>query len=74
MHTNVITAGIIESDVPAPLDRLPWTRWYWTILTALGITWLLDGLETTVGDAFAGVLENPRTLGLSDAFSVGTSA
>jgi MFS family permease len=56
----------IESDVPARLDRLPWTRWHSIIVTALGITWLLDGLETTLGGAFVGILKDPRSLGLSD--------
>jgi MFS family permease len=61
------TAGVIESNVPARLDRLPWTRWHWTVVIALGITWLLDGLETTMGGAFVGVLKDPKALGLSDA-------
>src|SRR5579884_2963083 len=58
---------IIESNAPARLDRLPWTRWHLTIVIALGITWLLDGLETTMGGAFVGILKQPRTLGLTDA-------
>ena len=58
---------LIESNVPARLDQLPWTRWHWTIVLALGITWLLDGLETTMGGAFVGVLKDPKALGLSDA-------
>ena len=41
----------IESNIPARLDRLPWSRWHSTIVAALGITWLLDGLETTLGAA-----------------------
>jgi MFS family permease len=56
----------IESDIPARLDRLPWSRWHSTIVVALGITWLLDGLETTLGGAFVGILKDPRSLGLSD--------
>ena len=56
----------IESDVPARLDRLPWSRWHSILVIALGITWLLDGLETTLGGAFVGILKDPRTLGLSD--------
>jgi MFS family permease len=64
---------IIESNVPARLDRLPWSRWHWTIVTALGITWLLDGLETTLGGALVGILKDPRTLHLSDS-DIGLSA
>jgi MFS family permease len=64
---------IIESDVPARLDRLPWSRWHWEIVIALGITWLLDGLETMLGGALVGVLKDPRTLHLTDS-QIGVSA
>jgi MFS family permease len=37
-----------ETDVPARLDRLPWLRFHWLVVTALGITWILDGLEVTL--------------------------
>jgi MFS family permease len=57
----------IESDVPARLDRLPWSRWHWLIVIALGVTWLLDGLEVTLSGSLIGILKDPRTLGLSDA-------
>jgi MFS family permease len=57
----------IESNVPARLDRLPWSAWHWRIVTALGITWLLDGLETTLGGALVGILKDPRTLHLTDS-------
>jgi MFS family permease len=58
---------------PARLDRLPWTSWHLLIVIALGITWLLDGLETNLGGALAGILKSPKTLGLSDA-QIGLSA
>lgn len=64
---------IIESNVPARLDRLPWSGWHWRIVIALGITWLLDGLETTLGGALVGILKDPRTLNLSDS-DIGMSA
>jgi MFS family permease len=57
----------IETDVPARLDRLPWSRWHRLVVVALGITWLLDGLESNLAGALAGVLKRPDTLGLSDA-------
>ncbi len=57
----------IVSDVPARLDRLPWSRWHWLIVIALGITWLLDGLEVTLSGSLIGILKDPRTLGLTDA-------
>jgi hypothetical protein len=40
-----------ETDVPARLDRLPWSRFYWLVVFALGITWILDGLEVTMKGA-----------------------
>jgi MFS family permease len=65
--------NVIESDVPARLDRLPWSGWHGRIVIALGITWLLDGLETTLGGALVGVLKDPRTLHLTDS-DIGLSA
>ncbi|MBI0383807.1 MFS transporter, partial [Streptomyces albiflaviniger] len=38
----------ITTDVPARLDRLPWSRWHWMIVIGLGTVWILDGLEVTV--------------------------
>jgi MFS family permease len=64
---------VVESDVPARLDRLPWSRWHWLMVIALGITWVLDGLEVTLAGAIGGVLKRPDTLGLTDA-QVGGSA
>ena len=57
----------IETDVPARLDRLPWSRWHVLVVVALGITWLLDGLESNLAGTLAGVLKRPDTLGLTDA-------
>jgi MFS family permease len=56
---------IVETDIPARMDRLPWSRWHWMVVFALGITWLLDGLEVTIVGAIAAVLVKPQTLGLS---------
>jgi MFS family permease len=64
---------IVQSDVPARLDRLPWSNWHSIIVLALGITWLLDGLETTLGSAFVGILKMPGALGLTDT-EIGLSA
>jgi MFS family permease len=48
--------GIVESDIPARLDRLPWSRWHWMILIGLGTVWILDGLEVTIVGSIAGRL------------------
>jgi MFS family permease len=55
----------VTTDIPARLDRLPWSRWHWMIVFALGITWILDGLEVTVVGSIASVLQKKETLGLS---------
>ncbi|HEX5318777.1 MAG TPA: MFS transporter [Stellaceae bacterium] len=47
----------VETDIPARLDRLPWTRFHTLIIAALGITWILDGLEVTVAGSIAGALQ-----------------
>lgn len=54
----------IDTDIPARLDRLPWGRFHWLLVTALGVTWVLDGLEATVIAAISPVLEKPGTLNL----------
>ncbi|HUQ26435.1 MAG TPA: MFS transporter [Burkholderiales bacterium] len=55
----------ITSDVPARLDRLPWSRWHWRVVIALGVSWLLDGLEVTVVGALGPTLGRDDTLGLT---------
>src|SRR5947209_3866142 len=46
--------GTIETNIPARLDRLPWSRWHWRILIGLGTVWILDGLEVTIVGSIAG--------------------
>ncbi|MFC1418126.1 MFS transporter [Streptacidiphilus cavernicola] len=47
---------VVETDVPARLDRLPWSRWHWRIIIGLGTVWILDGLEVTIVGNIAGRL------------------
>jgi MFS family permease len=56
-----------RTDIPARLDRLPWSRWHWRVVLALGIAWVLDGLEVTLVGSLGGVLERKDTLALSAA-------
>jgi MFS family permease len=56
----------IETDLPGRLDRLPWSRWHWRVVIALGVTWVLDGLEVTLVGAVASVLGETDTLHLSE--------
>ena len=55
------------SDIPARLDRLPWSGWHWRVVLALGTAWVLDGLEVTLVGSLGGVLERPDTLALTAA-------
>src|ERR1700722_19516845 len=55
------------SDIPARLDRLPWSGWHWRIVVALGVTWVLDGLEATLVGAVGAVLGEREALGLSES-------
>jgi MFS family permease len=48
--------GRIETNIPARLDRLPWSRWHWRILIGLGTVWILDGLEVTIVGSIAGAI------------------
>ena len=45
------------SSIPARLDALPWSRWHWRVVLALGTAWVLDGLEVTLVGSLGGVLE-----------------
>ncbi len=57
--------GGAQNDIPARLDRLPWSRWHWRVVLALGIAWVLDGLEVTLVGSIGAVLERRDTLALS---------
>jgi len=67
------TAATVESDIPARLDRLPWGRFHTLMVGALGITWILDGLEVTLAGSVSGALKTSPALHLSDA-EIGLSA
>jgi MFS family permease len=56
------TAAVIETDIPARLDRLPWSRFHALVVVALGITWILDGLEVTLAGSIAGALQESPVL------------
>jgi MFS family permease len=61
-----LQTGEITTDIPARMDRLPWSRFHLLVVTALGITWVLDGLEVTIVGSIGPILHSPQTLGLSD--------
>lgn len=61
---------IIETAIPARLDNLPWSGFHTRVVLALGITWILDGLEVTLAGALAGALKESPTMRFSN-FDVG---
>jgi len=64
----------IETDIPARMDRLPWSRWHWMVVVGLGTVWILDGLEVTIVGSIASRITEPGSgLGLSDS-QVGDAA
>src|ERR687893_2253779 len=63
----------IETNIPARLDRLPWSSWHWMVIIGLGTVWILDGLAVTIVGAIGGRLsEEGAGLELSAA-QVGAS-
>ena len=58
--------SVIRSDAAARLDRLPWLRFHTLIVSALGITWLLDGLEVTLAGSLAPAFKESPSLHFSD--------
>ncbi|MGE3650638.1 MAG: MFS transporter [Reyranellaceae bacterium] len=61
-----VTDRIIETDIPARLDRLPWGRFHTLVVVALGVTWALDGLEVTLAGTLAGALKESPVLQFSN--------
>ncbi|MFF1651903.1 MFS transporter [Streptomyces sp. NPDC058249] len=69
------TTGTVTTNVPARLDRLPWSRWHWMIVIGLGTVWILDGLEvTTVGNIAGRLSEEGSGLPISSAQVTGIAA
>jgi MFS family permease len=65
--TVAVRSGtIIETDIPARLDALPFGPFHTLVIVALGITWILDGLEVTLAGALSGELKDSSGLGLSN--------
>jgi len=66
-----VETGRITTDIPARMDRLPWSKWHWLIVVGLGTVWILDGIEVTIVGSLSAALEPEGTgLGLS-AYDVG---
>ena len=63
-HTS---ATGFSSDIPARLDRLPWSEFHWLLVIGLGITWVLDGLEVTLAGAISPALKASEQLRFTNA-------
>ncbi|MGZ4219097.1 MAG: MFS transporter, partial [Solirubrobacteraceae bacterium] len=71
--TRPVTGRTIRTQIPARLDRLPWSRFHWRVVIGLGTVWILDGLQVTiVGAVAARLTERGSGLHLSAA-SIGTA-
>ncbi|OBG35119.1 MFS transporter [Mycobacterium alsense] len=69
-----VQTGTISTQVPARLDRLPWSKFHWRVVVGLGGVWILDGLEVTmVGNVSSRLTEKGSGITL-DAAQIGTAA
>ena len=65
LRPDIPPDAVFETDVPARLDRLPWSRFHWLVIVALGIAWVLDGLEVTIVGSLSGALTESPVLHLT---------
>ena len=69
---RAIDHGIVETSIPFRLDALSWSGFHTRVVLALGITWVLDGLEVTLAGALSGALKQSPALHFSN-FEVGVA-
>jgi MFS family permease len=62
-----VAAPLIKTQAPARLERLPWGAFHTLVVVALGVTWILDGLEVTLAGSLAGALKASPILRFTDA-------
>ena len=62
-----ISSVLVETSIPAQLDRLRWGRFHTLVVVALGITWILDGLEVTLAGAISPALKESHRLHFTNA-------
>ena len=55
----------IRSLIPARIDRLPWSKFHTRMVVALGVAWVLDGLEITIASNVGPDLTLNNTLHMS---------
>jgi len=64
-YPSTLAAGSVRSLIPARIDRLPWSPFHTRLVVALGVAWILDGLEITVASGVGDVLTDKTTLALT---------
>src|SRR5271154_3202527 len=65
MSTTTSEPGVIRSLIPARIDRLPWSKFHTRLVVALGVAWILDGLEITIASNVGADLTQKATLNMS---------
>jgi MFS family permease len=60
------TDRVVETSIPSRLDALSWSGFHTRVVLALGITWILDGLEVTLAGALSGALKQSPMLHFSN--------
>ncbi len=69
-----VQTGTITTQVPARIDRLPWSKFHWRVVIGLGSVWILDGLEVTmVGSVAARLTESGSGIDINSG-QIGTAA
>ncbi|MEA2481780.1 MAG: hypothetical protein QOJ07_3702 [Thermoleophilaceae bacterium] len=74
MSATSAAMNVVRTNVPARLDRLPWSRFHWRVVIGLGTVWILDGLEVTMVGAVAPRLTESASGAHMTAADVGTAA
>jgi MFS family permease len=65
MATETASGQGIRSLIPARIDRLPWSRFHTRMVIALGVAWILDGLEITIASNVGPTLTQKAALNMS---------
>ncbi|TMB46416.1 MAG: MFS transporter [Chloroflexi bacterium] len=70
---SAVTLGTIQTQIPARLDRLPWSSFHWRIIAGLGTAWILDGLEVTIVGSIGARLTQPGSGIAMTTATIGTA-
>jgi hypothetical protein len=73
MSPSTVSGRTIRTQIPARLDRLPWSRFHGRVVVGLGTVWILDGLQVTILGAIAPRLTVPGSGIRMNAADIGTA-